>query len=88
MVRNANFSFDKMNIIIKNSIDNITKCDIIFIEIKNVETKDGCHDTNSYYDMRLFNLNYSEPICCSRRLTFYFYRKCKAQVPLHLQRYQ
>lgn len=50
-----------MNIIIKNSIDNITKCDIIFIEIKNVETKDGCHDTNSYYDMRLFNLNYSEP---------------------------
>ena len=23
-----------MNIIIKNSIDNITKCDIIFIEIK------------------------------------------------------
>nr|DAF85523.1 MAG TPA: hypothetical protein [Siphoviridae sp. ct5jB2] len=53
-----------------------------------METKDGCHDTNSYYDMRLFNLNYSEPICCSRRLTFYFYRKCKAQVPLHLQRYQ
>ena len=37
-----------MNIIIKNSIDNITKCDIIFIEIKNVETKDGCHDTISY----------------------------------------
>lgn len=62
MIRNANFSSDKMNIIIKNSIDNITKCDIIFIEIKNVETKDGCHDTNSYYDMRLFNLNYSEPI--------------------------
>lgn len=34
MIRNANFSSDKMNIIIKNSIDNITKCDIIFIEIK------------------------------------------------------
>lgn len=75
-------------IIIIKYIDFSLNCDIIFIEIKNVETKDGCHDTNSYYDMRLFNLNYGEPICCSRRLTFYFYRKCKAQVPLHLQRYQ
>nr|DAU86634.1 MAG TPA: hypothetical protein [Caudoviricetes sp.] len=53
MIRNANFSFDKMNIIIKNSIDNITKCDIIFIEIKNVETKDGCHDTISYQNTEI-----------------------------------
>lgn len=43
---------------------------------------------NVYTYLRLFNLNYSEPICSSRRLTFYFYRKCKAQVPLHLQWYQ
>mgnify|MGYP000062072815 len=42
-----------MNIIIKNSIDNITKCDIIFIEIKNVETKDGCHDTISYQNTEI-----------------------------------
>lgn len=53
MIRNANFSSDKMNIIIKNSIDNITKCDIIFIEIKNVETKDGCHDTISYQNTEI-----------------------------------
>ena len=26
---------------------------------------------NVYTYLRLFNLNYSEPICCSRRLTFY-----------------
>ena len=53
MIRNANFSSDKMNIIIKNCIDNITKCDIIFIEIKNVETKDGCHDTISYQNTEI-----------------------------------
>nr|DAP33273.1 MAG TPA: hypothetical protein [Caudoviricetes sp.] len=71
MIRNANFSSDKMNIIIKNSIDNITKCDIIFIEIKKMwKPKTVATIQLVTKILRLFNLNYSEPICCSRRLTF------------------
>ena len=59
MIRNANFSSDKMNIIIKNSIGivyiffGLNKWYNIYRNKKNVETKDGCHDTISYQNTEI-----------------------------------
>ena len=44
---------DIRGFIIKLYIDFSLKCDIIFIEIKNVKTKDGCHDTISYQNTEI-----------------------------------
>ena len=63
MIRNANYFLTKYHeysvkqgysrLRDKICIDFSLKCDIIFIEIKNVETKDGCHDTISYQNTEI-----------------------------------